>query len=152
MGQVSHQREVLATGEQVVDLRELTGDPDDPSHLVGPAGRVEAADADLAAVRVEQGRKDPHGGALASTVGAEQRDDAALADVEVDAVEDHVVRRRTREGRSSSARAERRVRHAPPCPLLPTAERRITTSRKPRTRRSTVSSNRLGSSYTASVF
>src|ERR1039458_1298905 len=88
------------------------------------------ADAAMFAVRMEQGREDPHGGALDDTVGADQREDAALVHIQVDVVEDDAARRRTCACRSPSAPGRPRVRHAPPCPPLPTVERRITTDRR----------------------
>ena len=69
--QVGHQHEVLGAGEQVVHRGELTGDPDERSHLVGLAGQVKPADTDLAAVRGQQSREDSHGTRLSGTVGTE---------------------------------------------------------------------------------
>ena len=71
---------------------------------VGLAGDVMAGDLDLAAVGGDQGRQDADHRRLARTVGAEQGEDGALGDVEVDAVEDDVRRRMTCAARSRGSR------------------------------------------------
>jgi len=65
----------------------LTGEPDQPPHLVRLPANVQPADARRAGVGVEQGREDPHRRRLARAVRAEQSEDASLAHFEIDAVE-----------------------------------------------------------------
>ena len=89
--QVGHQDQVLLAGEQAVHGRELPGDADRRADRVGIAGRVLARHPELAAVGADQGREDLDDRGLAGAVGAEQREDRALGDVEVDAVEHEVV-------------------------------------------------------------
>jgi hypothetical protein len=50
-----------------------------------------AGHADRARVSGKQGGQDPDRGGLARAVRAEQREDRALGDVQVDAVEDQVI-------------------------------------------------------------
>ena len=57
----------------------------------GSRARSCAGDAELAAVGADQGREDLDDRGLAGAVRAEQREDRALGDVEVDAVEHEVV-------------------------------------------------------------
>jgi len=79
--------EVLAAREVLVDRGVLTGEPDQPPHLVRLPADVQPADARRAGVGVEQGREDPHRRRLARAVRAEQSEDASLAHFEIDAVE-----------------------------------------------------------------
>ena len=55
---------------------------------IGRLGDVAAVEEDLAAVGVDQADGHPEARGLARPVGAEQADDLALVDVEVDAVDD----------------------------------------------------------------
>ena len=65
----------------------LEADPDARLERVGAAGDVDAEDADLAPVGLAQPLEDLDGRGLARTVRAEQAEDLALRDVEVDAVD-----------------------------------------------------------------
>jgi hypothetical protein len=89
--QVGHQAQVLLAGEQVVHGGELAGDADGGADRVGVRGQVVPRDPNLPGVGLDQGRQDLHGGGLAGAVGAEQREDGARRDGEVDAVQDEVV-------------------------------------------------------------
>ena len=88
--QVGHEQEVLLAGEQVVDRGELAGDADGLAHRVGLGGDVVAGDPHGAAVGADQRGEDLDRCGLAGAVGAEQREDGAFGDVQVDAVEDPV--------------------------------------------------------------
>ena len=79
--QVGHQREVLASGEQIVDGRELARNSDRVAYGVGLACHVVPRDPDLAVVRLEQGGEDAHHRGLARPVGSEEREDAACSTV-----------------------------------------------------------------------
>jgi hypothetical protein len=57
--QIGHQDEVLAAGQQVVDGRELAGDPDRGADAVGAVLGVVAGDADVPAVAARRGRRTP---------------------------------------------------------------------------------------------
>ena len=85
--QASEHPEVLAAREVLVDRGVLTGEPDQPPHLVRLSANVEPADARRAGVGVEQRREDPHRRRLARAVRAEQSEDGSLAHLEIDAVE-----------------------------------------------------------------
>jgi hypothetical protein len=89
--QIRDQDQVLLAGEQVVDRRELPGHPDRRADRVGLGSHVMAGDAHVAAVSGEQRGEDLDGGRLAGAVGAEQREDRALGDVQVDPFEDRLV-------------------------------------------------------------
>jgi hypothetical protein len=115
VAQVGHQGQVLGAGEQLVHRGELAGDPDRGTHRVRVPGHVMAADAHLAAVGADQGRQDVHRGGLAGAVGAEQREDRPLGNVQVDAVQHELVAERL----AQPGRPDRRPRsgggrgHAP---------------------------------------
>ena len=79
--------EVLAPGQQAVDGGVLPGEPDLPAQPLGVAHDVEPGDLGAPAVGLEQRREDPHRGRLAGAVGAEQAEDGAGLDLEVEAVE-----------------------------------------------------------------
>ena len=91
VSQLGHQRQVLPAGEQVVDGRELTGHPDHRAHAVRVAGEVEPADECVAPVGLDQGRQDLHHRRLSCAVGAEEGEDRAFGNVQVDIVEDDLV-------------------------------------------------------------
>jgi hypothetical protein len=86
--QPCHEHEVLPAGEDLVDGGELPGEADRPPHLRRVRDHVEAVDAERASVEAEERREDAHDGGLAGPVGAEQREDGARWDVEVDVAED----------------------------------------------------------------
>ena len=65
----------------------------------GLAAQVKAGNRDLAGVGGEQGGEDLHGGGLACAVWAEQREDGAFGDVQVDPVEDDLVTERLAQAR-----------------------------------------------------
>ena len=91
MGEVGHEAEVLASGEELVDGGELTGDAEGASHGVGRRGDVVTGDAGPAAVGADEGGQDADDGRLAGAVGAEKGVDGARRDGQVDAPEDLVV-------------------------------------------------------------
>jgi len=97
VAQVGHQEQVLLAGEEVVDGGELAGDADHLAHRVRVAGHVMARDPHLAAVGAvgaDQGGQDVHRGGLAGAVGAEQREDGSLRNVQVDAVQHDLIAER----------------------------------------------------------
>ena len=102
--QIGHQDQVLLPREQVVDGRELPRDADRGAHAVGVLGQVVAGDAHRAAVGADQGREDLDDRRLARAVGAEQREDRPLGDLEIDAVEHEVLA----EGLAEPGRGDRR--------------------------------------------
>ena len=89
--QVGHQEQVLGAGEQVVDGGELAGDADRGPDRVRRGGQVVAGHPQLAAVGFDQGGQDLDDGGLAGPVRAEEREDRALGDRQVDAVEHDLV-------------------------------------------------------------
>ena len=91
MAQVSHQDQVLFAGEQLVHRRELAGDADRRAHRIRVVGNIVTGDAQLPGVGADQGGQDLHHGGLAGAVGAEQRKDRPLGDLQVDAVENDLV-------------------------------------------------------------
>jgi hypothetical protein len=94
MVQVGHQLQVLLACEQVVDRRELAGDPDRGPHPIRIADHVVTGYAHLAGVGRNQRRQDPHDRRLAGAVRPEQREDRARRDLEVDPVEDDLAAER----------------------------------------------------------
>jgi hypothetical protein len=70
---------------------EKPGHPDRGADRVGLPSDVMAGDAHVTAVGGDQRREDLDGGGLAGTVGAEQREDRALGDSQIDAVEHDLV-------------------------------------------------------------
>ena len=78
-------------GEQVVHGGELAGDADRGPDELSLRAQIVAGHADRARIGGKQGGQDPDGCGLAGTVRAEQREDRALGDVQVDAVEDQMI-------------------------------------------------------------
>ena len=92
VGQLADEAEVLPPGEVLVDRRVLAGQPDALADGLRVARDIDAEHAGPPGRRAEDGRQDPHGGGLAGAVGAEQTEDGAPLDLEVDPVEgDHVA-------------------------------------------------------------
>jgi hypothetical protein len=89
--EIGHQLEVLLAGQQFVDRGELAGDPDGRAHGLGLRGHVVPGDARRAAVGPDQRGQHVDCGRLARPVRAEQREDGAGFDVEIDAVQDDLV-------------------------------------------------------------
>ena len=87
--QIGHQAEVLFAGEQRVNGRKLTCDADRRSHAVRIGSGVEACYPHLTGVGRDQRGEDPHDRRLAGAVRAEQREDGARRNGEIDAVERH---------------------------------------------------------------
>jgi len=85
--QLADHLQVLAAGEVLVHGRVLAGEPDQAAHLVRVLEHVHARHHGSPGVGAQQGGEDAHGGGLARAVGAEQAEDSALGDFEVDAVE-----------------------------------------------------------------
>jgi hypothetical protein len=94
VAQVGHHEQVLLAGEQVVHRGELAGDADRGPDRVRVPGQVMAGHPDLARVGPDQGGQDVHGGGLAGAVGAEQREDRSLGNLQVDAVQHQLVAER----------------------------------------------------------
>ena len=107
--QVRHQQHVLRAGQQVVHRRELAGDADRGTDRIGLGREVMPGDADLPAVRRDQGGQDLHGGRFAGAVRAEHGEDRSLGHGQVDAVEHRRAPERLSAGRSrrSPARSRR---------------------------------------------
>ena len=82
--QLAHQREVLATGEVLVDRGVLAGEADAPSHPLRVLAHVDAEHAGGSPVGLEQGGEHPHGRGLARAVGPEQAEDLAFGHLERD--------------------------------------------------------------------
>ena len=87
MVELADHHEVLEAGEVLVDGGVLTARADHAAHLVGVAQHVDAVDDGGAGVGLDERREHLDGGGLAGAVGAEQRGDGALRDVEVKTVE-----------------------------------------------------------------
>ena len=84
--QVGHEQQVLLAGQQLVHGRVLAGDTDRGPDRVGFAYQVVAGHPHHAAVGGDQRGQDLHDRRLACAVRAEQREDRAGVDVQVDAV------------------------------------------------------------------
>ena len=93
--QLGDEHEVLPPGEDLVDGGELAGEADRLADLRGLGGDVVPVDGGGAAVGPEQRGQDPHRGGLAGAVGAEQGEDGARGDAQVDAPRAPRGRRRT---------------------------------------------------------
>ncbi len=78
------QPQQLAAGHQRVERRLLQGDADLAADGRRVVDDVEAGDPRRAAGRPQQRRQHPHGGRLAGPVRAEEGEDLALGDLEVD--------------------------------------------------------------------
>ncbi len=78
------QADQLAAGHQRVERRFLQGDADRGAHRPRFAADVVAGDAGAAAGRQQQRGQHPHRGRLAGPVRAEEAEDFALLDLEVD--------------------------------------------------------------------
>jgi hypothetical protein len=85
--QPGHQHQVLAPGEDLVDGRELTGEADGRADVRRPRGDVEAGDGGRPRIGPQRRGQDLHDRRLACAVGAQQGEDAAPRDVEVDAAQ-----------------------------------------------------------------
>ena len=84
------EREVLAHGQRREHAPALRDERDAGArqHVRAPAGQVAAVDADAAAARAQQPGDRVDERRLADAVAAEDRDRAALGQLEVDAVQD----------------------------------------------------------------
>ena len=89
--QLGDQDEVLPSGEDLVDGGELAGEADRLAHLRGLGGDVVPVDGRSSAVGLEQRGQDLHHRGLAGTVGAEQGEDGARRNAQIDAPEHRVV-------------------------------------------------------------
>ena len=89
--QFSYQHQVLEAGQQSVNGDRLPGHADRGPHCVRLAGQLVPSDPGLARVRLAQRAQDAHRGRLPGPVRAEQREDRALGDVQVDVVEYELV-------------------------------------------------------------
>ena len=87
VGEPADEPQVLAAGEVLVDRGVLPGETDALAHRLRVVGDVEAEHLGPATVGTEDGREDAHGGGLAGTVGAEQAEDRARRDGQVDAAQ-----------------------------------------------------------------
>ena len=98
VAKVGHQLQVLRAGEQVVDGRELTGDPDDGPYPVGVGDNVVTGDAHGAGIGRDQGGENADHRGLAGPVGAEKRQDHALLNGQAHIVEHQMVAERLAHG------------------------------------------------------
>ena len=89
--QVRHQLQVLLPRQQLVHRRELTGDPDCRAHRLGLGRDIMPGDAYRPAVGLHQRGQHVHRRRLARPVRAEQGEDRARTDIEIDAVEHGLV-------------------------------------------------------------
>jgi hypothetical protein len=85
-GQPADEDEVLGAGERLVERRVLAGQPDELADLVRLGGDVVAEHRRAAVVRRDQGGEDADDGGLAGAVRAEEAEDGAGGDGQVDAV------------------------------------------------------------------
>jgi hypothetical protein len=85
--EIRHQDQVLLACEEVVHRRELPRDADRGAHPVGIAGRIMAGDTHFATIGGHERGKNVHHGGLAGAVGAEQREDHPLRNVQIYALE-----------------------------------------------------------------
>ncbi|HEY4990489.1 MAG TPA: hypothetical protein VII33_00220 [Nakamurella sp.] len=89
--QVGHQDQVLLTGEEVNNGRELAGDTNLGAHRGKIGGQFVSGDVRTLRSAVIRGGQDLHHRGLAGAVGAEQREDRPFGHGEVDPVEDDIV-------------------------------------------------------------
>ena len=87
MGEPADGPQVLSAGEVLVDRGVLPGQADALAHRLRVVGDVEAQHLGPATVGTEDGREDAHRSGLAGTVGAEQAEDRARGDGQVDAAQ-----------------------------------------------------------------
>ena len=118
--------ELLADGEHPVARLLPAGDHvHDPAELLGLGGNVEAEDPGGSLRREEQGGQDLDEGRLAGPVRAEQAEELARRDLEVDAVEgDHGVGLRLVDAPDPPRVDGRRRRDGVPCSIRPRGGRR----------------------------
>ncbi len=86
-----HAQQVLLDGELAEDARllgEIAHAAVAGAAVHGPAGDVDALEPDLAGVGLDHAAGHAEAGGLAGAVGAQQADDLAAPDLEVDAVDD----------------------------------------------------------------
>ncbi len=76
---------VLVGGQFVVEAGILKHDAEPAANIEGPDCRVEAVDRDRTTCGAKERRQHLDGGRLARSVGAEEREDFAGADIETDA-------------------------------------------------------------------
>jgi DNA-binding SARP family transcriptional activator len=86
-GQPADQHQVLGAGEGLVDRRVLAGQPDELADLVCRVRDAVTEHRGLARVRGDQGGEHADNGGLARPVRAEQPENLALGDGQVDAVD-----------------------------------------------------------------
>lgn len=87
MPQLRDEHEVLASGEDLVDRGELSGEADALAHSDRVCGHIHALHRRGSGIRLQQGGEDAHHGGLTGAVRAEEGEDAALLDLEVDAAQ-----------------------------------------------------------------
>ena len=92
--QAAEHHEVLGAGEHVVDGGGLAGEADPLLDALGIADDVDAGDDGGAGVGAGEGREHVDGRRLAGAVGAEEREDLAAGDLEVETVEDDLASER----------------------------------------------------------
>ena len=85
--EASEQPQVFGAGQVLVHRGVLAGQADERPDRVGLADDVVTGDRRVAAVRLEERRKDPHRGRLAGAVRTEQAEHGAARDGEGDAVD-----------------------------------------------------------------
>jgi hypothetical protein len=88
MPQLGNQHQVLATGEDLIDRGELSGQTDGFSNSEGVRRDVESIDGGAAGVWSQQRGQDSHDRGLACSVRAEKGEDAARRHLEVHASKD----------------------------------------------------------------
>ena len=85
--QLSHEQQVLAASEDVVNRRELAREADSRANVGRVCRDVEPANGSGPSVGPKQGGEDLDERRLASPIGPEQGEDAAVRDLEVHAAE-----------------------------------------------------------------
>ena len=128
--ELADHHEVLQPGEALVDARVLAGEPDVPAYLGRVGDDVEPRDPCPAGVRTGERAQHPHRGGLARPVRAEDTEDGAGVDPEIEPVE----RARLAVELDEALRLDRR-RHAetllaPTCPT-PCVQGRVTATGPP---------------------
>jgi hypothetical protein len=85
--QPSHHLDVLETGQVLVDGRRLSGQPETAAEDLCVPNHVKPYDLGPAAVRQQQGRKDPDRSGLACPIWPKQPEDGTRRNIKIDAAQ-----------------------------------------------------------------
>jgi hypothetical protein len=89
--EVRHQLQVLLSREKLIHRGELAGDPDRRAHRLGLGRDIVPGDTDRPGVGLHQRGQHVHRRRLARPIRAEQGEDRAPADIEIDPIENDLV-------------------------------------------------------------